>query len=283
MSDGIRPLMSPQTVLISVAHSLKEPWLSIFQDGSETTWIDQELPAGFELVHFHGLRLSKFWNSWDSIHEGIRWKNRWVASPLRWFDLLLGFPFLGHIPSTQSSAQLKTKQSSVEINCKDVYQFLRWKDLAVLNYFINNSDANYLFMTTNNSYVNFVKLESVIKNLSPNQLYGGVIAYEGATFAAGNNRILSRDVANQMLNNRRSFSAGYIEDVAMGLLASKLGIDFQELKSLVLGSLAQLEETTDDELQANFHFRVKSGSLTSRNDVEIMLRLHERLLSLGAL
>jgi hypothetical protein len=275
--------MKQGEVMVSVSHSLKEPWLSIFRDGSEATWIRQELPSNFELVHFHGLQLSKFWNSWDSIHERIRWKNRWVATPLRWFDLFLGFPFLRYIPSTHPSTQLKTKHLSVEVNVKDIYQFLRWKDLAVLDYFINCSEANYLFMTTNNSYVNFTKLESVIKNLPSTNLYGGVIAYEGANFAAGNNRILSRDVATRMVHHRSSFSAGYIEDVAMGALASRLGIEFHELKSLIFESLPELEAKSDNELKANFHFRLKSGSLTSRNDVEIMLRLHQRLLSLGAL
>ncbi len=275
--------MTKQKVLISVAHSLKEPWFSIFRDGSAVTWIETELPHGFDLVHFHGLKLSRFWTSWDSWHEKIRWTNRWVAAPLRWFDLLLGFPFLNYIPPVDTSSELTTKNLSLRVKCKDVYQFLRWKDLAVLEYFVNQTSADYLFMTTNNSYVNFNKLNSLIETLPSLSFYGGVKAYEGATFAAGNNRILSRDVAIAILKNRRSFSSGYIEDVAMGVLATKLGFKFQELRSLVVGSLAQLDETSDNDLSSNFHFRVKSGSITSRNDVEIMLKLHKRLLVLEAL
>jgi len=275
--------MTNQRVLISVVHSLKEPWLSIFRDGSAVTWIKSELPLGFEIVHFHGLKLSKFWTYWDSTHEKIRWKNRWVAAPLRWFDLILGFPFLNSVPSLETSTELSTFHLSLQVNCKDVYQFLRWKDLAVLDYFVNQDTADYLFMTTNNSYVNFSKLGSVIKTLPQHSLYGGVKAYDGATFAAGNNRILSRDVAIAILKHRRSFSAGYIEDVAMGALAKKLGIKFHELQSLVVESIDQLNDATDTELLSNFHFRVKSGSLSSRNDVEIMLNLHKRLLVLEAL
>jgi len=79
------------------------------------------------------------------------------------------------------------------------------------------------------------------------------------------------------LKNRRSFSSGYIEDVAMGRLATKLGVNFQELGSLVLGTLQELQATNDATLMANYHFRVKSGSLNSRNDVEIMLALHNRI------
>jgi len=280
--NGIKPHMTEQRVLISVAHSLKEPWVSIFRNGSEVTWIESELPPGFDLVHFHGLKLSRFWTYWDSAHEKIRWRSRWVAAPLRWFDSLLGFPFLNYVPTVGISPELMTKNLSLQVECKDVYQFLRWKDLAVLDYFVNQSKADFLFMTTNNSYVNFNKLKSVIETLPLLSLYGGVRAYEGATFAAGNNRILSRDVAVAMLKNMRAFSPGYIEDVAMGALAKKLGVMFQELPSLVVGSLAHLDEVSDIDLISNFHFRVKSGSLSSRNDVEIMLKLHKRLLALEA-
>ena len=277
MSFGTKAGMTDPKLLISVQHCLKEPWLSIFQDGSQVTWNSMKLPPGMDIVHFHGQQLSKFWDIWDSVHEKIRWSNRWLAGPLRWFDMLIGFIFLDKIPSVHVSNQLKINQTVMEVHCKDTYQFLRWKDLAILKHFVEETVADYLFMTTNNSYIDFDALGSLIKTLPKSSLYAGVKAYDGATFAAGNNRILSRDVAVAMLKNRRSFSAGYIEDVAMGRLATKLGVNFQELGSLVLGTLEELQATNDATLMANYHFRVKSGSLNSRNDVEIMLALHNRI------
>ena len=66
----------------------------------------------------------------------------------------------------------------------------------------------------------------------------------------------------------------------MGRLAAKLGLKFQELNSVVIGSVAELQATDDSVLISNYHFRVKSGSLNSRNDVKIMLALHKRMLDL---
>lgn len=275
--------MTDRKVLISVVHSLKEPWLSIFCDGSQATWLMTSMPSEFQLIHFHGLKLSKFWDKWDEVHERIRWKNRWVAAPLRWFDQVVAFPFLRIIPPVKPSKALDTRDLCFEINCKDTYQFIRWKDIAILDYFVNKTNANYLFMTTNNSYVNFTELNRLVKSLPSDSFYGGVVAYEGAKFAAGNNRFLSRDVAESILLNRWKFPAGDIEDVAMGKIAARLGFSFKPLKSLVLQSLHDLDAASDEELLHNFHFRVKSGSLTSRNDVSIMLKLHSRLNGLKSL
>ena len=275
--------MREKRVLISVAHSLKEPWLSIFREGSQATWLKTSMPANFRLIHFHGLKLSKFGHQWDAIHERIRWKNRWVAAPLRFFDQIIAFPFLSTIPSMTPSMELDTSDLCFEIKCKDTYQFLRWKDLAVLDYFVNSTKADYLFMTTNNSYINFDALNHLVRSLPSESFYGGVVAYEGAEFAAGNNRFLSRDVAETILRNRRIFSAGDIEDVAMGKIVKRLGFSFTPLQSLVLQTLHDLESASDQELLGNFHFRVKSGTLTSRNDVSIMLKLHSRLNALKSL
>lgn len=269
--------MTEKKLLISVVHCLREPWLSIFRDGTQATWLNTKMPNDFQLIHFHGLKVSTLWSWWDALHEKIRWKNRWVAAPLRWFDCAIAFPFLSTIPSMKPSKDLKTSDLSFEINCKDTYQFLRWKDIAILNYFVNRTDADYLFMTTNNSYVNFDALNHLVKSLPSDSFYGGVVAYEGAMFAAGNNRFLSRDVAESILRNMRKFPAGDIEDVAMGKIVTKLGFSFRPLNSLILKSLTDVAETSSDELLRNFHFRVKSGTFISRNDVSIMLKLHSRL------
>ena len=162
--------MADKQLLISVVHSLKEPWLTIFRDGSQKTWLQTPLPNEFKLVHFHGSKLSNFWNIWDAIHEKVRWKNRWVAAPLRWFDQLVALPFLNFIPSIKPSRALENTGSCIQINCKDTYQFLRWKDLAILKYFVENTSADYIFMTTNNSYVNFVELSRVLDSFPPDSL-----------------------------------------------------------------------------------------------------------------
>ena len=47
-------------------------------------------------------------------------------------------------------------------------------------------------------------------------------------------------------------------------------------------AFAALDALSDDDLLANFHFRLKSGSGSNRQDVALMHRLHERVCALEA-
>ena len=87
-------------------------------------------------------------------------------------------------------------------------------------------------------------------------------------------------MAQLIVNNKGKFSLGLIEDAAMGKLVKSLNLVFTPLPSLVVDSIESLSRFSDLELKKHFHFRVKSGSMTSRNDVQIMTRLHERLVNL---
>jgi hypothetical protein len=124
-------------------------------------------------------------------------------------------------------------------------------------------------------------LKKLVSELPLTEFYGGAKAYDGAEFAAGNSRLISRDVAQLIIKNRRDFSPGLIEDSAMGKLVKSLNLDFTPLPTLIIETPERLAQISDQELKQHFHFRVKSGLMTSRNDVQIMTSLHERLVNLG--
>jgi hypothetical protein len=198
------------------------------------------------------------------------------------FDTVTSFPWIYFVPKVRESEKIDTTFPVFEVHFPDSYQLLRWKSLAILKYFIESTTCDYIFMTTNNSYINFKNLSKTVTSLPLNSFYGGAKAYDGAEFAAGNNRLISRDTAIKFLENRRSFSLGRIEDAAMGDLARLLNVAYVPLPSLVIESLESLEKVSDQNLIDNFHFRVKSGTLKLRGDVSIMTRLHERITNLGA-
>ena len=272
--------MTEKTVLVSVGHALQEPWTTIFRLGSEKTWLTSAIPCEFELVHFHGLPLKSFGSFWDRIHEHLRWRNRWYARALAWIDTLAGYPILLFIPKIRISGRLHSSFPVFEVCFPDSYQFLRWKDLAVLKYFLEQTNCQYIYMITNNSYLNFSNLKKLVSDAPQTAFYGGTKAYDGAEFAAGNSRLISRDVARLIVKNKGKFSLGLIEDAAMGKLVKSLNVIFTPLPSLIVDSVEDLAQLSDLELKKHFHFRVKSGSMTSRNDVQIMTRLHERLINL---
>jgi hypothetical protein len=122
-----------------------------------------------------------------------------------------------------------------------------------------------------------------ISLLPKTSVYTGAIPYVDAQFVSGSNRILSRDVVQKILDNALRFDPTIIEDVALGELVQKLGIERQGFPISNIATLDDLKSFPVAGLESSYHFRLKSGKLNNRNDVEIMLALHEKLSKMGAL
>jgi len=266
-----------RSIFCAITHGLYEPWIDILHSGQATTWLSNAEVEGFEINHFHGVPGNKLVIKYDKLHEKLRWTNRWVAMPLRVFDQIIGFPLRRYIPKQEISRRLKLKHPVIEIRFIDIYATMKWKDLAILEYFFKNSTANYLFMTTTSSYVDSSKLMNLVSRLPRTDLYAGAVAYSGANFAAGNNRLFSRDVVEKILNTRRKLDCGVIEDVALGNLCQLLGYSLYELPKINISSMDELDQLSDSSIEGNFHFRLKSGTASKRDDVKIMLKLHKRM------
>jgi hypothetical protein len=270
--------MDNPKVFVALFHGLYEPWLGILHQGQAKTWIQLNRPPEIQVVNFHSTKLGAFGWKFDRLHEYLRWKNKWFAYVLQIFDRLTGFPLMFYLPSYSKSDKLLTNDLAVHIHFPDSYQFMRWKDLAVLKYFITETNADFVFMSTTSSYLLPQKLLEVIQSLPRNRIYAGVNPYEGANFAAGNNRLISRDVAELILKHRHRFDPGIIEDRAMGEMLTRMKIVFKPLPSLHLTSENQLNEISNSELLSHFHVRVKSGPFQKRTDVSLMHAIHRRVL-----
>jgi hypothetical protein len=270
-------LESSFSVVCAISHGLYQPWLDILYKGQVPTWLSAPRPVGFEVIHFHGKSGGALVSSFDKFHEKIRWTNRWVATPLRWLDEGLGFPIRSFIPRTSRSKNLNLLDKSIQIDFLDIYATMKWKDLAVLDYFYRETDADYLFMTTTSSYIRSFKLMEKIASLPTHGLYAGAVAYPGANFAAGHNRLYSRDVVKKILEARQKLRCGVIEDLALGNLCNFLSIQLIELPKRNIGSLEELKLITDEEIQDQFHFRLTSGPRENRQDEKIMNQLHSRV------
>lgn len=270
--------MNNPKVLVALFHGLYEPWLSILNQGQAKTWLELTRPSEMQVVHFHSTKLGALGWKFDRLHEFLRWKNKWFAYVLQIFDRLVGFPLMFYVPSYSRSEKLDTTDLAVHIHFPDSYQFMRWKDLSVLKYFVTETNADFIFMSTTSSYLIPHKLLEVIQTFPKNKVYAGVNPYDGANFAAGNNRLISRDVANLILKHRIRFDPGVIEDRAMGEMLTKMKIEFKPLPSLHVTSEDELDGISNSKLMGHFHIRVKSGVFLKRNDVSLMQAVHRRVL-----
>lgn len=213
----------------------------------------------------------------DQFHERIRWTNRFLGTALKIFDFLLTFPLLNFSPKVSISRKLSMQDPSIHIHFPDAYLTYRWKGLAMIEYVLNNFDFDFLFITTTSSYIRPDKLMQVASTLPKTNLFAGAKAYEGADFIAGSNRFISRDVLEKLLKMQFPYKPIYIEDVSLSKSMIDLGIEMQFLPHLDISSVAELNKLSDLELLNHYHYRLKSGPMNQRNDVEIMFKLHHRL------
>lgn len=264
-------------ILVAISHGYYSPWIDIALQGQNKTWLDGEIPSNIEILHYHGSPLGKFGLWLDRAHERVRWSNRIGYSLLRLFDSVVTFPFLAIIPSTSTSKLLFLEHKTIHVNWPDSYLTFRWKAKGMFKYILDNYNFNFLFMTTTSSYIRLDELSRVLSEKNPIRFLGGASAYSGAKFAAGSNRVLSRDLVESLLRKPFDYLPFPIEDLSMSKSILKKGVDLVRLPHLDINSIENLERVTDLELMNHYHFRLKSGSLDNRNDVEIMKSLHERL------
>ena len=263
-------------MLCAVVHGLYQPWISILENGQTPTWLSDGFPKNFSVVHFHGRPVGSLGRGIDRVHEKIRWGGRVPNQILRIIDRILMFPFLISIPKVTISNSLPACTPGIRIEWPDIYATLRWKDLAIIEYFCKKTDFDFLFMTTSSSYIRPFKLIEYCSKFEVGDVYAGSKPYPDAEFISGANRILSRSTAEAVLSSRVFWDPAVIEDVALGDLIRKNGIEYQSYDQCNIPSLEYLESLSDEMLLSNYHFRVKSGSINERQDVQIMKRLSER-------
>jgi hypothetical protein len=266
-------------VLCALSHGLYEPWLSILKDGQEATWLTLNFPSNFQLIHFHGSPGNKLIQWLDRSHEILRWKNRWLAAFLQIVDTLFFYPLLNYIPRYMNSNLLKSSRDVIHIKFPDTYVTYRWKFLALLNYFLKETDADFLFVTSTASYVQPKLVLDFVQALPNEQIYAGAEPYPGAGFISGSNRIISREIAQQVLRSKRKWAVGVIEDVAFTNLVKFNGNELVMFPIVNIASLKELDELTDKQISESYHFRLKSFEGQTRTDVTIMKKLHSRIMT----
>lgn len=272
-SDGLNPEVK---VFCAVVHGLYEPWISILRDGQATTWLNDDFPKNFSVVHFHGRPVGFFGKELDRLHEKVRWSGRIPNRVLRLIDRSLSIPFLMKVPRVSNSSVLPEGISGIQIHWPDVYATMRWKDLAIIEYFYKQSNSDFLFMTTSSSYIRPFKVIEYCSKLGTGDVYAGSKPYPDANFISGANRILSRSTAEAVLSSKVFWDPAVIEDVALGDLIRKNGIEYNGYEQFDISSLEFLESLPSEKLLSGYHFRVKSGDAKERQDVKIMKRLSER-------
>ncbi len=268
-------------ILVGVMHATREPWLSIAVQGQLKHW-DFQNDKNFEVAYFFS-KTSKLASYLNSLIEKLRWnKGRNASYFISYLLMLVLFPFKNFLPKALEASETESKISAfaLKVNIPELTSTMRWKKIAFLNYFLKYTKSDYVIIITSSSILNFNVIEKNIAELD--KIKGPVYAgpsqpAHDCDFVSGSFTIINRAGVKLLLDNLILMPVHVMDDVAFGTAFKKLKVPITDIKNLNIDSLLQLQAFSDENLRVTGHFRLKSGGLNSRNDVEIMDQLLYRL------
>jgi hypothetical protein len=259
--------------MVSITQANTEPWLSIWKEGQEKTWM-MKYNKKATILNYKSKAPPKFLAKFDVCHEKYRY-HRKIGKYVSIFDKIFALITSKKIPKYDyiESANL------LAVDSYSMYLLTNKRNLSLFKFFIEETECDFLFQTNTSSYVECVKLFEVVENFDPKSfVYAGYVVEPQSTraFVSGAGRLLSRASVELMYRHYKQFPHNNLEDVSIGDFMRKFGVKPHHLKRLDLPNLKVLQNTSDQELSDNFIFRCKSDEIP-RKDVIIMHELHNRL------
>jgi len=262
---------------IYITHALLSPWKQILEHGQLQTWAK---PSDPRVRHTFGQPVHPVLHFFDDYY----WKLKWSKFPgklILVFEVLTS-KFVRKYNPRITIVNNRYTEKDVLINLPDLYMLQNIKSLAIHKY-AAKSERDFVLLTTTSSYINSRLLKEKLAELPRMRLVAGRIVTSGKEkFLSGSFRIYSPDVLREVMVNLKDYKSWLAEDLAIGNLVKNHGFPLVELKSLDISSMDELESLTRKQLEETIHYRVKSGTLKNRNDIQIMNALHSKLSELGA-
>jgi hypothetical protein len=263
-------------ILCAVSHANQDPWIDIWKHGQTLTWQKWKDTENFTIINFFGRKPSLFTRTFDRIHEKIRWSNKYFAKSLMLIENALLWPLIFLEPKLQRDFEFIGEHLTYKVDFIDSFLTYRWKILSLIQYFLEETEYDFLYVTSSSSYIRPKVLLRFSSTLPDSGIYLGPLPYEGADFISGSSRLISRDVAQLLWDHRRKFRFALIEDKAMANLLLRLDVHPRFLGLVNLTSVEEAEALQVEEFQGIYHFRLKSLVNGARIDVDVMKALHSK-------
>ena len=266
-----------RTLLVGLLQVDAEPWKSIYEKGQLPTWIKSS-SANIEIVNIYGDTPNKMIRVLDRTHEKFRW-SKLLQGPIHALDRYLN-KYLRKETNPLWSEKIDQYVTNLHVKVPSMLLTLPIVELVLFKYFLSRTKADYLYISNSSSYINLTKLDELIQTFPISKVYGGTPDnFDNIHFQSGANRILSRDLVEKLVSNFSSWDFSYVEDVSMGKLLMDEEKNSVLIPRKIFSTKVQIDSADIVEMRNNVQFRLKSGNLNSRNDIELMHFLHEKLLN----
>jgi len=261
------------SIVVAIAVSNEIPWSTI-KVGQQETWI-KRIKNDELIISYLSKKSPKLISTFEYFIE----KNRFSIKYGKYISKLN--QFLGLFVSRKIPKYTYLKNlNELHVNSWSTHHLFGRRNLALFDWFINSTSADFLFQTNVSSYVHIERLQDLIVNLnSKKNIYAGVIINPhelNFPIVSGAGKLLSRSLVLEILMNKNLLKFNNLEDVTLAELINTLNVKAIDLPRLDLPNLIAVNEVPAEDLAKHFHFRCKSNE-TPRKDVEIMKSLDSRL------
>lgn len=261
------------SVVIAVSHSEVHPWIEI-KEAQEKTWI-KNLPNNMEVIFYLSKPAPFIIKKIDFLIERFRFNSKFgrLVSVIN----KMSAKFISHKIPTYIYSQ---STRSLIVDSWSTYQLFGRRNLALFEWFLKNTNANFLYQTNVSSYINVNKFTEKLSEFDKvDFIYAGsIINPDKSPFSivSGSGKLLSRNLIVEIMKNPRILKFDNLEDVALAESINRLGVEAIDLPRLDIPNLSKLRSCSDRELASHFQYRCKSDAFP-RIDVQIMQELHARL------
>ena len=269
-------------IMVVILHSEQYPWSSIIREGQFKTWVNCIDDEFIKVFYCFGKPPGNIIRVLDKANEFFRWKLGAVISSTRnLLNKILAKPFQNFVPKIQEEVFVDAPKEVKRLNIKipDMYLTTRWRQLAVMQYFLNEKNFEYLLFVTSATYLNTERLRKVIQTLNDEYVYAGPVFGKPTEdqFVSGAQMLFNKKSVEILLRNQEFIPVELLNDLGLGVAFARIGIRPQNLSTLNLSESNQLKEISQKELETYHHFRLKSFMNGKRNDVRLFHELHKRL------
>ena len=266
------------SLIIAIGQAKSEPWESIWLNGQVPTWVSR-FKDEVEIVNTSGKRWRNLWKRFDSFHERNRYSKRFGLWQGR-FDYLFIPWLIRNITPTKELEPSSVREIQMLTNPSLIFAGRRL--IGTMNWFLKETDYEFMFITSTSSFIN---VNQVIKHISGFKtdipIYAGHLLGEfPEKFVTGAGQLINRKTAEIVVSNFRQYPHRMLNDVALGSLLRKNGVDPIEIPWIWCKSVDEVLELSEGSLSSTMHFRCKTFS-NPRTDSEIMRALQQRLTTLG--
>ena len=261
--------MTRNKMAILIADSYDSPYLELRNEIHPTIW-NAEIWSNFDIYYMKGKKTGKIRKTLNTINELMR--NSRFGILVRINDGI----WLNFIKRREPS--IVQKNSDLFIDIPEGLRNLGYKFKTSLNY-LYTKEYEIVIKTTSSSLFRKSLLEKFIteKNSMETYLYAGAIINSGEyQFASGANLILNSNTIKLILSGKYRWDHSVLDDVAIGKIMKKAGVNVTEFRTLNIENMENLENLNETTLNDVGHYRCRNFE-SPRKDSIILMNLAKKM------